>query len=81
MHAQHIARHEILLELEQQLAVFADYAYKVNRPALEPIQRAQNLIHRMVLVLESESTIEQSEYSKNRKANESIQRGLEIFQR
>lgn len=37
MHTNHIARHEILLELEQQLAVFADYAHRVNKLALEPI--------------------------------------------
>jgi len=79
MHTGHIARHEILLELEQQLAVFADYAYRANRPALEPIQNAQNLVHRMVLVMESEHQLRQSEYGKNRRANESIQRELELF--
>lgn len=79
MHSGHIARHEILMELEHQLAVFADYANRINKPALEPIQRAQNLVHRMVLIQESEMIIQQSEYGKNRGANESIQRGLQLF--
>lgn len=34
----------------------------------------------MVLVLESEYRIKQSEYAKNRKANKAIQRELETFQ-
>lgn len=75
----HIARHTIVHEMEVQLAVFADYARKHNPLCMDQIMRAQNLMHNMSIVLESENTLRDSEYRKNDKMQDVIEKGLSIF--
>lgn len=80
-YANHIARHAVILEIEHQLAVFADYASKHNKACLDQILRTQNLIHAISLHMASEQKLDASEYRKNRKIQESIERGLDMFRR
>lgn len=75
----HIARHAVILEIERQLAVYADYARKNNPLCLEPIMRAQNMMHQISLVTKSREVLEQSEYTKNTKTERIIERNLDRF--
>lgn len=77
--AGHIARHTLIREMEAQLAVFADYAREKNPLCLDTIMRAQNLMHTMSTMLRSEDTLHNSEYSKNNKMQDAVERGLSIF--
>lgn len=76
---QHIARHEVVHEMEHQLAVFADYARKIKSGCLDHIMRAQNFMHAVSLMLESEKTLSESGYVKNRKVEQAMEDGLSLF--
>jgi hypothetical protein len=76
----HMARHEIILEMEHQLAVFADYARKLKKTeCMDHIMRAQNFVRKVSLHLESERTAKDSGYNKNRKINDAVEEGLSLF--
>lgn len=75
----HISRHVTLLEIQHQLDTFLKYASKNNPAATKPIQRASNFINDLVERLDSEVRLQQSEYTKNRRADDALVRGLEIF--
>jgi len=75
----HIVQHEVVLEIEHQLAVFADYAQMRNPLCLDQIMRAQNFMRTISLHLESEAQLKNSEYGKNRKIQEAVERGLTLF--
>ncbi len=75
----HIARHAIVTEMEHQLAVFADYAQKKNPLCLEPIMRAQDIVHKISLVTKSEDVLEGSGYAKNAKMQRAVEKGLSLF--
>lgn len=75
----HIARHTLVMEMEHQLAVFADYAKKKNPMCFGQIRRAQNLMTGISTVLESENVLRDSQYEKNNKIQDSIEEGLSIF--
>jgi hypothetical protein len=77
---EHMARHEMILEMEHQLAVFADYAARTEKhECLEYIMRAQNFIRRVSLHLESNKYVQESGYGKNRKIKEAVEEGLSLF--
>jgi hypothetical protein len=76
----HISRHVTLLEMQQQLQVFLQYAQATNPSASKPIQRASDFINGLVDRLNSEVRLEQSEYTKNRRADDAIVRGLKLFE-
>jgi hypothetical protein len=76
----HMARHEIVLEMEQQLAVFADYARRLRKTeCMDHIMRAQNFMRKISLHLESERTVKDSGYNKNRKIKDAVEEGLSLF--
>ncbi len=77
--ANHMAKHTIITEMEQQLAVFADYAHKHNRRCYEQIMRAQNFMRVISEHTKSQQTLADSGYEKNRKVQEAIERGLDLF--
>lgn len=75
----HISRHITLLEIQHQLDKFLEYAANKNPMAVKPIQRASSFINKLVSTLDSEVRLQQSEYTKNRRADDAIVRGLEMF--
>lgn len=75
----HAARHAIILEMERQLAVFADYAKEHNPLCLYPIARAQYIVHKISLVTKSREVFGDSGYGKNAKMEAAIERGLALF--
>ena len=76
----HVARHEVVRELEEQLAVFTQYAGDTGSGAYDKLQRAQNFVEVISQHLGSEEALKRAEYTKNNQASESIKRGLQIFQ-
>jgi len=75
----HMARHEILMEMNIQLDAFARFAQKRNPKALNPIIRTHNFIRNVIAAIGTERTLSDSQYFKNRKANQTMLRGLELF--
>lgn len=75
----HMSKHITLLEIQQQLATFLRYAERSNSLAAQPIERASSFIQTMVENLDSEGRVRQSEYRKNRRADDALLRGLAIF--
>ncbi|MEN9920194.1 MAG: hypothetical protein RL538_87 [Candidatus Parcubacteria bacterium] len=75
----HISRHITLLEIQHQLDVFLRYAEQKNPAATKPIQRAADFIHDLVERLDSEVRLQQSEYTKNRRADDALVKGLGMF--
>ncbi|OIP77115.1 MAG: hypothetical protein AUK16_02525 [Parcubacteria group bacterium CG2_30_44_11] len=75
----HIAKHTVILQIEHQLAVYADYAEKVNPACLDKILRAQTLIKMISKVTNSHEIVKQSGYHKNDQIEEAIDRGLALF--
>lgn len=75
----HIAKHIVVSEITQQLAVFRKYAEKVNSLAIPALDRTQRFMNVIQNHLHSEQTLEQSEYIKNRKINTAIERNLDMF--
>jgi hypothetical protein len=77
--SNHISKHVTILEIKEQLETFIQYAEQHNPDATKPLQRSYTFICELVEDLGSEQKLEQSEYAKNRKADDAIARGLEIF--
>ncbi len=77
--AGHMAKHAIILEIEHQLAVYADYARRTNPACLDHIMRAQNFVHMMAIATDSKEKLKRSEYHKNDKIEEAQERGLDLF--
>ncbi|MFM2423622.1 MAG: hypothetical protein RLZZ70_7 [Candidatus Parcubacteria bacterium] len=75
----HIIRHIIITEIIEQLHVFAEYAQRVNPACVPNFTKALRLLTVIQDALRSEQTLEESEYFKNRKMNDRLSRGLEIF--
>jgi hypothetical protein len=76
---KHISKHITLLEIQNQLEIFLAYAKKSNPAAAKPIERASAFISTLVEKLKSEDRVNQSEYTKNRRADDAINRCLEMF--
>lgn len=75
----HMAKHIVVSEITQQLAVYREYAEKVNPQAVQALDRTQRFMNIIQSHLHSQETLEQSEYLKNRKMNEVITKNLDIF--
>ena len=75
----HISKHVTILEIKEQLETFIAYAENHNPDAVRQIERSYRFISKMAEALESERKLEQSEYTKNRKADTAIEQGLAIF--
>ncbi len=75
----HIIRHIIITEIIEQLHVFAEYAQRVNPACVPNFTHALRLLTIIQNELQSEQTLEESEYFKNRKMNQRLSQGLEIF--
>ncbi len=75
----HISKHVTLLEIQHQLEIFLAYARRKNPSAAKPLERASAFIDTLVEKLKSEDRIQQSEYTKNRRADDAINRCLELF--
>ncbi len=76
---KHISEHITLLEIQHQLEIFLAYAKKNNPAAAKPIERASGFVNTLVDKLKSEDRVHQSEYTKNRRADDAISRCLELF--
>jgi hypothetical protein len=75
----HISKHVTLLEIQRQLEIFLRYAKSRNPAAVKPIERASLFINDLVGKLASDDRMNQSEYVKNRRADDAINRCLELF--
>ena len=75
----HISRHITLLEIQHQLDIFLRYAERKNPAATKPIQRASDFVNDLVERLDSEVRLQQSEYTKNRRADDALVKGLTMF--
>lgn len=75
----HISKHVTILEIQHQLEIFLKYAESKNPAAVKPIERAHSFISTLVEKLGSENRMNQSEYTKNRRADDAINRCLETF--
>jgi hypothetical protein len=75
----HIAKHIVISEITQQLAVFRKYAERVNPRCVPALDRAKRFMEIIQTHLRTEQTLEQSEYIKNRRINAAIERNLDIF--
>jgi hypothetical protein len=76
---KHISKHITLLEIQHQLNIFLAYAKKNNPAAAKPIERASAFVGVLVDKLKSEDKVAQSEYTKNRRADDAVNRCLELF--
>jgi hypothetical protein len=75
----HVSKHVTLLEMQHQLQVFLSYAERKNQKAVKAMERAANFIDTLVETLRSEDKLTQSEYTRNRRADDALARGLELF--
>lgn len=75
----HISKHVTLLEIQHQLSIFLNYAKSKNPAAVKPIERASSFVNILVEKLGSENRVNQSEYTKNRRADDAINKCLELF--
>jgi hypothetical protein len=75
----HVSKHVTLLEMQHQLQVFSTYAERRNPMALKALERATHFIDTLVEKLRSEDRLTQSEYTRNRRADDALARGLELF--
>ncbi len=75
----HISKHVTLLEIQHQLDIFLKYAHVKNPAAAKPIERASVFIATLVDRLSSEAKLSQSEYTKNRRADDAINTCLAMF--
>lgn len=75
----HATQHEVIIEIENQLNTFVNYADGNNPLAAPALRRAQKFIGIISNQLESQTQLETSEYGKNKKISSAINEGLEIF--
>lgn len=75
----HVSKHVTLLEMQHQLQVFLGYAERKNPKAVKAMERAAHFINTLVEKLRSEDRLTQSEYTRNRRADDALARGLELF--
>ncbi len=75
----HISKHVTILEIVEQLTTFIEYANEKNPAAAKHLQRSLDFVRSIADKLDSERKVEQSEYLKNRRADEAIEEGLALF--
>jgi hypothetical protein len=79
--ADHIARHILIEEIRHQLDVLTEYAARVNPACVPNLERGEKFITTISEQLKSTRTLAQSEYLKNRKIDDAIERNLNMFKK
>ena len=75
----HIGQAILISEMKRQIEVFYEYAQDVNPACANQLQRSLQMITAIDSIVKASDRLEQAEYSKNRKADEAVQAGLNLF--
>lgn len=75
----HIGQAILITEMEHQLKTFHEYALDVNPACATQLERSLNMIRAINQMTEATKRLQESEYEKNRKADEAIEAGLNLF--
>lgn len=75
----HIGQALMITEIEKQLTAFQEYASDANPACATQLEKPLQMIRAINRLTGSSERLEDSEYSKNRKADEAIEAGLNLF--
>jgi hypothetical protein len=75
----HISKHIALLEIQKQQGLFLEYAGRKNQKAIPALERSSGMVNMLVEREDSQKRVSQSEYIRNRRADDALVKGLEMF--